>query len=399
MNRKQLTILIVLVAVIGGAGLALLKKKDNSFSSGGQKLGEKLFPKLPINDVARIQIRQSVGEVNLIKEDDLWRVKERNNYPANFSQISEFLVKAGNLKIGQSEEIGASQFAKLELLEPAKGIGSGTLLELKDKSGKAIQSAILGKKQMRKSERPSPYGGDEGYPVGRYVLLPSDTNNVLLISDAMTEAEAKPENWLNKDFFKVEKVRAVSLAATTATNSWKLTRETESAVWTLADAKPAEPLDTNKVSGIATSISSPNFIDVVVDPNLEQTGLDKPLVLTLETFDGFTYTLKIGKQSGENYHFAMTVNANLPKERVAGKDEKPEDKTKFDKEFAGKNKQLEEKLKQEKAFEKWTYLVAKWTIDPLLRDRAQLMVEKKEDPKESPEPARDAPLDPTGSDK
>src|SRR4051812_5872147 len=99
MNRKQLTILIVLVAVIGGAGLALFKKQNSAYTPTDQKLGQKLFPKLPVNDVAQIQIKQSGGELNLVKQDDLWRVKERNNYPANFSQISDFLLKAGDLKI------------------------------------------------------------------------------------------------------------------------------------------------------------------------------------------------------------------------------------------------------------------------------------------------------------
>lgn len=396
MNRKQLTILIVLGAVIGGAGLMLLKRQDNAYSPGNSKLGQKLFPKLPVNDVAQIEIKQTGADLNLVKQDDLWRVKERNNYPANFSQISEFLLKAGELKIAQSEEIGASQFAKLELLEPAKGKGSGTLLELKDKSGKAIQSAILGKKLVQKSERTSQFG-DEGFPVGRYISLPSDTKNVFVISDSLSDIEAKPENWLNKDFFKVEKVKSVSLVS--ETNSWKLSRTNEAGAWMLADAKSGEDLDVNKVSGVANSLSSPSFVDVLVDAKPETTGLEKPRTATLETFDGFTYTLNIGKENGENYPLTMTVSANLAKERVAGKDEKPEDKTKVDKEFADKNKKFEEKLKHEKAFEKWTYLVAKWTIEPLLRDRAQLMVEKKDAAKDASTPKGDELANPIGLDK
>ena len=376
MNRKQLTILIVLVLLIGGAGLVLFNRQSNSWKPSDQKLGQKLFPKFAVNDVAQIHVKQSGAELNLVKKEDLWRVLERGDYPANFSQISELLLKASDLKIGQSEPIGASQFAKLELIDPAKGTNSGTLVEFKDQSGKAMQSAILGKKHMKKSARPSEFG-DEGFADGRYVLLGSDAQNVFLISDALTELEAKPENWLKKDFFKVERVRAISLVATNATNSWKLIRENENSAWSLADVKPTEPFDTNKVSGVANSLSAPSFVDVVIDAKPDA---EKSTVATLETFDDFVYTLNISKASEENYHLKMTVNATAPKERVAGKDEKPEDKTKLDKEFADKKKQLEEKLKQEKALEKWTYLVAKWTIDPLLRDRAQLMVEKKEAP-------------------
>ncbi len=378
MNRKQLTILIVLVALIGGAGLVLFNRQSNSWKPADAKLGQKLFPKLAVNDVAQIHVKQSGAELNLVKQDDAWRVKERGNYPANFSQISELLLKAKDLKIGQSEEIGASQFAKLELLDPAKGTNSGTLVEFKDQSGKATQSAILGKKLMKKSSRPSELG-DEGFPAGRYVLLGDDSKNVFLISDALTELEAKPENWLKKDFFKVEKVRAIAMVSTNATNSWKLTRENESSAWSLADVKPTEQFDTNKVSGVANSLSAPSFVDVAIDAK----SAEKPTLATLETFDGFTYSLKIVKASEENYSLNLAVSANLPKERTAGKDEKPEDKTKLDKEFADKKKQLEDKLKQEKELEKWTYVVAKWTIDPLLRDRAQLMVDKKEAPEKA----------------
>ena len=398
MNRKQLTILMVLVALVGGAGWVFLKRQHNAYMPSSQQLGRKLFPRLPVNDVARIQVKDSASELNLVKKDDLWRVQERGDYPANFSQISGFLLKAADLKIGQNEEIGASQFARLELLDPSKGKDSGTLLEFKDASGKTIQSAILGKKQIKKSDRPSQFGED-GFPIGRYVLLPNDTKNVFLVSDALSDIEAKPENWLNKDFFKIEKVKSISLVSTNATNSWKLSRTNESSGWMLADTKAGEQMDTNKVSGVANSLSSPSFVDVVVNGKPEQTGLDKPTVATLETFDGFTYDLNIGKASGENYPLTVKVSANLPIERAAGKDEKPEEKAKLDKEFAAKNKTLEEKLKQEKTFEKWIYFVAKWTMDPLLRDRTQLMVEKKEDPKKDDSKKEEALIDPVGADK
>src|SRR3989442_11467858 len=90
----------------------------------------------------------------------------------------------------------------------------------------------------------------------------------------------------------------------------------------------------------------------------------------------------MGKKPAEdNYYLSMNVPADLPKERTPGKDEKPEDKEKLDKEFKEKISKLDEKLKQEKAYEKWTYLVSKWTVDPLLKEQKDLLVEKKEEPK------------------
>jgi hypothetical protein len=77
----------------------------------------------------------------------------------------------------------------------------------------------------------------------------------------------------------------------------------------------------------------------------------------------------------------VTVSADLPKDRTPGKDEKPEENTKLDKEFKDNQKKLQDKLAQEKSCEKWVYLVSTWTLDPVMKERGQLLVEKKEEPK------------------
>jgi hypothetical protein len=166
-----------------------------------------------------------------------------------------------------------------------------------------------------------------------------------------------------------------------ATNSWKLTRENESGEWKLAETKPGEELDSGKASGVSNPLSSPSFVDVATGAKPEETGLGKPTIATLETFDGFNYTVKVGAKTNDNYFLTVAVAANLPQARTPGKDEKAEDKDRLDKEFKEKQKKLEEKRAQEKAFEKWTYLVAGWTVDPLLKERTQLFVEKKDDTK------------------
>src|ERR1700744_4415093 len=98
MNLKQLGILIAIVIVVGAAGLALHHRQQASWSGGGAEVGKKLLGEFPFNDVARIEIRHGTNELNLVKNNDVWGVGERNDYPANFSQISEFLLKARDFK-------------------------------------------------------------------------------------------------------------------------------------------------------------------------------------------------------------------------------------------------------------------------------------------------------------
>jgi hypothetical protein len=292
----------------------------------------------------------------------------------------------GDLKVVQSDVIGASQLARMHLAEPGKGADSAVLLEFKDAQGKVLQSLLLGKKHTEESERRSPHMpfGEEGFANGRYVMLGGDTKTVLTISDALNNVDPKAAGWLDKDFFKVEKPQTVSFVSTNATNSWKVTRATESAPWTLADVKAGEMFDSNKVASLSSALNFPNFVDVAADPAPDKTGLDKPLTVTIETFDHFTYTLKIGHKTPENdYDVTVTVTADIPAARAPGKDEKPDEKAKLDKEFADKTKTLQDKLNKEKSLAKWTYVVNTWLVDPFIRDRAQLMVDKQAEKKDA----------------
>ncbi len=390
MNRKQLGLLLVLVIVLGGAGLLLRQRQNASFEGSNPAVGRKLLGEFPFNDVAHITLKQGTNELNLVKKDDRWRVRERNDYPANYSEISDFLLKARDLKIIQSEKVGPSQLPRLALVA-GPGTNSALVVEFRDQNDKPIKSLLLGKKHMRKSNRPapSPFGdaGEEGWPDGRYVKLEGAASEVALISEPLANIEPKPEEWLNKDFFKVEKVRSVAVAFPVATNCWKLTRESETGEWKLAEAKPGEQLDNSKASGTTSSLVSPTFNDVVTGAKPEQLGLDKPTVVSVDTFDNFAYTLKVGQKTNDNYALVMSVDAQLPKERTAGKDEKPEDKARLDKEFKDNQKKLQDKLAQEKACEKWVYLVSTWTVESLLKERSQLLVEKKEEPKKEEKPA------------
>lgn len=393
MNRKQLILILLAGAVLGGIGLYLNRQKSESYERTDKLASDKLLGDFPVNDIAHVTLRQHTNEVNLVK-GDVWTLKERGDYVANSGDIIEFARKLWDLRPAQSQKIGESQLGRMELLPPDKaGTNSATLVELKGKDGKIIRSLLLGKKSMR-SGGGDPMGGG-GWPNGRWIYLPDKPGTAWLISETFDQIEPKPERWLAKDFFKVEKIRSVGVTFPEATNSWKFTRETESGEWKLADAKPEEQLDTAKTSSLSYAMSSPSFVDVLMNASPEQTGLDKPTTIALETFDDFKYTLNVGSKTNDNYAVAVSVTANLSGERTPGAEEKPEDKERLDKEFKEKQQKLKEKLDQEKKIGDWTYLVSSWTVDSLLKERAHFMAEKKEEPKpDEPKPENQPLPDP-----
>jgi hypothetical protein len=372
MNKKQLTLVVVLGLILGGAGL--YRYLQNQAPTPETRMGKKLLgTNFEINAVCALRLQNSSNALNVAITSNLWTVKERGDYPANFTTVADFLGKLAELKI--VKPVDGSLLARLELTPPPDKKGPGVLVELKDNAGKPLKTLLLGAKHMKEGRGGGPMG-DTGWPDGRYVMVDNKPDSLALVSDALSQAEPKPEDWISKDFFKVEKLKAVSVTTTNATNNWKLVRDTDGGEWKLADAKGDEKADSSKCSGLNYLLQTPSFDDLALGWKFE--GTNQPTTTaTLETFDGFTYAVQLANKTGDNYYFHVAVTADLPKSRTPGKDEKPEDKDKLDKEFKEKNEKLQEKLKTEKTYGKWNYVVSKWTVDNLLKDRKEFVAERK----------------------
>lgn len=372
MNRKAFLTLLVALLVLGGAGLALFWQDLGSWRSKDAKIGAKMFDKLPVNEVAQIHLKDGKGEATLVIKGQHWAVRQRNDYKANVQDIGDLLVKLPDLKVVQTENVGVSLFPRLDLAEPGKaGKGTeniGTMLELSDKNGKPLGSLLLGKKVIKTEDSPLPIKPQT--PVGRYVLVPG-SQNVLVVSDALTSAEARPERWLAKDFFKVERVKALTAGGVA---QWKIARSEEYGQWKFASG--SGDLDPSAAVAAVNALAALTFTDVA--PEVKADSFNEPRTYSAETFDDLTYTIKVAKKpGGDDYYLTVAISGEPPRERRPEKGEKPEDKARLDKQFAEDLKKLDERLKGEKSLAPWTYVVAGKSLEPLLKDRAQLVAAKK----------------------
>lgn len=378
MKGKQLALVLVLLVVFGGIALFLNQRNSASWSDTATTAGGKILD-FPLNDVSQVTIKEGGAEVNLAKKDEVWTVKERADYPADFDKVSALLRKLWELKPVQDVKIGPSQLARLQLTEPAPGSNSGALLDLKGAGDKRLAALLLGKKSLKNPDQPASEGG--GIAAGRYVMGQDGSNRVFLVSDTFDEIQMKPEQWLSRDFIKIENPKSITVTGTAPAMNWTLVRDAAASPWKLADAKPGEELDNAKASGVASIFAYGSFADVLApDAPVAETGLDRPSSVRIETFDNFSYELRIGKLTGENYPVLVSVKGEPPKERTAAADEKPEDKARLDQEFQAKQKQLTDKLAKEQTLPARPYLIAKPTIEQMLKDRASLMPEKKPSP-------------------
>ena len=350
MNTKQLGILLVLAAVLVGAGWFWRAQKTAGWSGSGRTAGQELLGKFQVNDVAQIVIRHGADHVTLAKTADRWQVSERAGFPASFSDLKALLIKLSGLKVVQSDDVGPSQLPRLQLAATDAATNGATVIELHDAGGKIIRSLLLGKKHLQKP--PAGAEGGEGWPDGRYVMTDAASGRVLVISDALTEAEPQPANWLDKDFVKVDK--AISLAVTypVATNSWSMTRTNETADWQLAGLGAADKLDATKLSDISSPFSGLSLTDVAVSP----VAPVNPITIETRTADGFTYVFKVGTKTNDSYPFSFNVTAVLSTNRPAGDT-------------------LATKLAHESSLTNWSYLISASALDSVLKERAQWLVQ------------------------
>lgn len=375
MRRTQLAILVLLVVVVGAAAWLLARRSTTSWQSKTGQLPDKVIT-LPIDQVAEVTIQQPKAQLHLKQQGDTWVITEKANYPANFQMVSTLIRKAWELKPVQELKVGKSQLGRLSLLHSGLPGNSGTLVEFKDAAGKRLAALVFGKQYLRETAQTLAQG--RPFPAGRYVMPGDGSGRVLLVSEAFQQIDNKPEQWLDRAFIKIEKPISITMTGRTPEMDWKLEQVKSSTEWKLANASPGEQLDKTKAAQVTSALSSISFFTDVLSPDAkpENTGLDKPAVVTVTTEDGFTYTLKVGKKTGDAYPLAVAVSADLAKSRTAAKNEKPEDKARLDKEFQTKHEALEKKLTTEKKFEGRIFLVPKYGVEQLERKRADLLAPK-----------------------
>ncbi|MFZ4767043.1 MAG: DUF4340 domain-containing protein [Roseimicrobium sp.] len=401
--KKPVILLIVLAALIAFAFFYEqgLGKRVNSARLTGADLREYLLPNLAADQVRKIRIREGGKEANLVLDGTRWTVTERSGYPASFEKIKRAVQSLADMKIKGKDVIGKSVLGEVKLLAPTEGPvdNTGLQVELLNEKGEAIASLVAG------SSIASAGGASSGQWMGgpgelRYVRTPGDKDTVWIIGDSFYELSSDTKEWLEKAFLDVRKVKAAEITAANATDSWHAERADENSEFKFVNAPAGDELDTAKASGLSSVLSAAYFTDVVPKDKANAEFMKGALKAKVTTFEGFTYELDIlEKKEDANASEAKTfvtvkVSADIPKERKAEANEKDEDKTKKDEEFASTKKSLEEKLAKEKNSEGWVYEISNYSVNALLKKRSELLREKTPP---APSATAPAPLSPSPS--
>ena len=420
MKGKQLLIAVLALGILGSIAYFTSDKTLGGDASDKAGIGKTVVTDLDPAKIATIAITDNDATLTLAQIDKKWTVTERDGFAAKFDDIQKLVTSAVSLKSLRQIRASKKQHGRFELLDPADSDeNTGTRVEFKDAQGRVLKRLLLGKKGSANSgaNAGSPFGSSDNQ---RYVLANGKVTVVAIdYSSALNDVSADPANWLAKDdFFKVEKIKSITITQPNEADSWTLTHIKEGDDMALSDAKPEEKLDSSKGNSAGRVLGSPSFDDIASkSAKPEETGMDKAVTATIDTFEGYNYVVKMAKKDDEHYMSLAASGTRLaqadetaprtpqPDEsnpRAQAKDEKPEDAERLDKEhnaalakrIADRDKahaESQAKLREERnntfadnlaklaKLEGWTFKVSSYTFDAIYKTRAEMMEEKKEE--------------------
>ncbi len=406
MNKRQVIFLWLIAIALGGA-VAYVKcgQKQATATTTARSAGQTLFVAFPATEVAGIDI-QGIGNVtNLVKKDGLWIVTQRDDYPANVNMVNEFIRTLEDLKVTQGIQAGPSFAPRFGLDEAATTAEKrGLTAVFKNAKGDELAKVSIDRRVAAENAA-SPYGGA---PNGRFIRNHKDSNSIYRVNEGFASLSDDPKRWLAEGFTQVEKIKSVAVTQPDKTDlAWKLTRDTEDGPFALVAAAAGETLDTAATDPLKSLFSYARFDDVIsaasTAERLQPTG---KRIATIETIEGFTYTLTFTPlkpattpppapnpasptpPATDNYALTVAVTAELPKERKKAEGEKSEDAKTKDSAFTDRLKILTQRLDKEKALAGRTFEVSKFTVDALLKERSALL---KKDAPVTPPPATGMP--------
>ena len=425
------------LAILGGLFVVLIvvysiSSKDRSgiqTEEGGLSAGDKILTIGNINNITGLIITDSENSVQLGRKKGKWAVVNRDDYNADFTKISRTLKTLDGLKIAEQRRVGEKNYGRFDLKEPTASEGSGIKIQLTKGGESPVGEIVIGKRFGGATIDSGQQGGGNG----KYVRVGSNKSQVFIVSDSLYDIESSPSGWLEKNPFGIERPKNITLEHSDEAK-FEFVRENEGGDATLSGLAENEELNTSNTSTITSPFASFSFKDVSTgeESDPEKTGLKTPVKVTVTTFDGFKYDIKLGKGEGENvdseekeatlsaakYYLTYSVSAEFPdivlKDREPQEDEElaedandedrkrveelkkerdAQHKEKQEKEFEDQNNRLKEKLEKEKAFDGVIYEIDSWSAEKFFNKREDLVKEKEAEAEEkSDEPSTNLPL-------
>ena len=372
MKIKTLVILLVILAVLAGAGTLIIRMKAPGPLD--RRLGSPLLENLPVNKILSIIIKSPGKAVSLVKKTDHWVVENRFDYPADFSKIIGLVRKLKEAKVGRQFEPSEDILKRLSLKDPddpgAREAEKGIRIHLKGEKNQPFADILLGKTRET--------GGEAAFPDGHYVIL-GQGPEIYLIDKHFASFDKEPAAWLNKELVRVKTndIRKIScLSADGKILLYRFERPQKGKEFQPIIFPTGSKLNPSALNRLAGALSSLRMEDVI-HPSTTEKPIDMEIIARFEyqLFDGTLYRVFVGKACSETE--SCQVKLDVDYHQPAGATNEPIKDESSTKEEAGSEKTPEESAYEAKQLNErlspWVFIIPKRQHDAFITDLNQLL--------------------------
>jgi hypothetical protein len=343
MSHKKLAILAVVAMAMVFWAIALSHQSKRAPST----LPDRLLQGLDPADIYSVEIGIGDDTIRLTRQEKLFVVSNKENYPAAVKQINELLTQCLDLKPSELISQSASNHEDLEVTEEK----AQHVIRFLDPEDKLITGLIIGKTRE---------GGN-----GQYVRQ-VDKDDVYLAT-SVPYFKTNATDYLDQALLSVEEADIQSISLTSPKGTCELVKQEGDKQYKYVNMPDGKQLASTVVTSLFGALSSLQFDDVSRQAPPDVT-FDSGLVCKLNSQE--VYAFKLGQKDEDTY---LTCQGDYLGEKsiqlnTSQKDSK-EELQKKEAVLLAQEKVQKFNLKNKG----WTYKIPKWKADTLLKTPEDLL--------------------------
>jgi len=279
-NSKHILILASVAVIVIIA--TLFSSPTNKEISGS---GDNVFPDLlaRANDITYIKIQTHDHALTLTKDQNLWTVKEHDDYPAAIDKVRELVLGVANLKRVEPKTRKPENYSRIGLQDVTDDGAKSTEITMIAGSDKKLVDLIIGDSKPAKGD-----ASQQSY----YIRTADDPQSWL--ADGKLPDKWEPKDWLDIDIVELNRDRIEQVKVNHDDGEVVFIHRDSPEVrdFTLESLQAGEQVTAPyEVNNIATTFTKMTFDDVSKAANAD-VG-DKPVyTAVLTTFDGLEITFE-----------------------------------------------------------------------------------------------------------
>jgi hypothetical protein len=231
------------------------------------------------------------GEIDIERDGEVWRLRQRHGYPADVGKLREYLLKLAEARLVEPKTANPANFPQLGVQDPSEEGADGTLVRIVTAAG----------------ERRLIVGRYNGQGSGTFVRHPDDPQSWLANADLTLDRDAA--RWLEREIVDLPSAQVRSLELVRADGEVIRAGKADEAdtVFRVEDIPQGRELTSEfAASGLAGFLASLRLDDVRPAAEVEvPADVNR---LTYETFDGRRYRMLLWDDEGR---YLLTLSAEM----------------------------------------------------------------------------------------